>query len=88
MSRIGVLAVLLSVSGCTALANSPLVTRQLKIVSAGHTGCLPDDNELTNINASGDGSGTWNATCKGKVYLCSGVSSAGSESYSCALAVN
>jgi hypothetical protein len=90
MSRISVLMVLLSVAGCTAIANSPIVTRQLKIVSAGHTGCLPEENELTNIIANADGSGTWNATCKGKVYLCSGVSSpaSSSESYSCAPVAN
>ena len=86
MWRFGILTLLIGVSGCTALANSPMVTRQLQIVSAGHTGCLPEDNQLSNINASADGSGTWNATCKGKVYLCSAISSAGSnsESYSCA----
>jgi hypothetical protein len=81
-----VVVVVFGMTGCVAIANSPMVARQLKIVSAGHTGCLPDENELSNINASADGSGTWNATCKGKVYLCSSVGSAGSnsESYSCA----
>ena len=87
MRRISILVVVLvAMSGCTAIANSPMVARQMKIVSAGHTGCLPDDNELTNVSLSGDGSGLWNATCKGKVYLCTAVGSAGSnsESYACA----
>lgn len=86
MWRVSILAVLFSgVTGCAAIANSPAVAKQLKMVSAGHTGCLPDENEISNVNYGLDGSGTWNATCKGKVYLCSAVASAGnSESYSCA----
>ena len=55
------------------------------MVSAGHTGCMPEDNVISNVVANLDGSGTWNATCKGRVYLCSAVGSVGnSESYSCA----
>jgi hypothetical protein len=78
-------AVLFGISGCVAIANSPMVARQLKIVSAGHTGCLPDDNELSNVSLSGDGSGIWNATCKGKIYLCSAAGSVnGNSSFSCA----
>jgi len=69
--------------GCTAM-----VVNQLKTVSAGHTGCAPDDNVITNIKAGADGGGTWNATCNGKVYLCSGVGSGHAESFSCAAAVN
>jgi hypothetical protein len=85
-----VVAVLVGISGCAAIANSPMIATQLKIVSAGHTGCLPDENELSNISMSANGSGLWNATCKGKVYLCSAVGSAGSnsESYSCAPVAN
>jgi hypothetical protein len=88
MWRIGVVVVVVfGITGCVAVvADSPMVARQLKIVSAGHTGCLPDDNEISNMRLSGDGSGTWNATCKGKVYLCSAAGSAGriAESFSCA----
>ena len=75
-----------AISGCVAISpNSPVLAKQLKIVSAGHTGCLPDENELSNINANPDGNGTWMATCKGRAYLCSGVASVqGSESFSCA----
>jgi hypothetical protein len=90
MWRTSVLSIVfLGITACASIANSPMVVKQLKIVSAGHTGCLPDENELSNINASPDGSGTWNATCKGKVYLCSGVQSVdGSESFSCATVAN
>lgn len=66
-------------------ANSTLVTKQLQTASAGHTGCLPDDNHLTIISAQADGSGVWRAVCKDKTYLCSAVGSpSGSASYSCA----
>jgi hypothetical protein len=64
---------------------SPMVTHALQMVSAGHTGCLPEENQISNVKMNLDGSGTWNATCKARVYLCSafqGVSN--SESYSCA----
>jgi hypothetical protein len=62
----------------------------LKLVSAGHTGCLTDENDVSNVNANPNGSGTWNTTCKGKVYLRSVGAVAGDgvlESYSCAPAV-
>ena len=68
----------LTIAGC-----SSMIEKHLKYVSAGHTGCLPDENELSNVNGNLDGSGTWNVTCKGKVYLCS-ASGGQSESYSCA----
>jgi len=93
--RTSVLVVnVLAVTGCTAIAdsvaNSPAGIRHLQLVSAGHTGCLPDDNQISNVSASTDGSATWNATCKGKIFLCSAVGSAGSnaESYSCAPAAS
>jgi hypothetical protein len=82
----GILAILLT-SGCTALSSSPIVIDQLKIRSAGFTGCAVDANAITNVNGNTDGSGTWNATCQGKVYLCSQGSS-GAPTYSCAVAVN
>ena len=86
MWRTSVLIVgILGSAGCVSVANSPLVVKQLKMVSAGHTGCLPDENEISIVNIGLDGSGLWNASCKGKVYLCSAVGSVGnSESYSCA----
>ena len=85
--RFTALAVLLAgASGCVALStNSPIVQERLKLVSAGHTGCMPDENLIANVVAHPDGSGIWNATCKGKVYLCTAVESGGnSESFSCA----
>jgi len=75
---------LLSVAACVT-PGSAMMTNALQMVSAGHTGCLPEENQIANVKANLDGSGTWNATCKGKAYLCSafqGVSK--SESYSCA----
>ena len=89
MVRISVLTAVLFVTGCASLANSPLIINQLKIRSAGYTGCATEENEITNVEARPDGSGSWNATCKGKVYLCSQGSSGGhAASYSCAVAVN
>ena len=75
-----------AVSGCvTQLAHSGFITSHLQMVSAGHTGCLPQENEISNVAMNLDGSGTWNATCKAKVFLCSAVgSNGGSESFSCA----
>jgi hypothetical protein len=75
---------LLMMAGCVT-PGSPMVTNSLQMISAGHTGCLPEDNQISNAKMNLDGSGTWNATCRGKAYLCSaflGVSK--SESYSCA----
>ena len=95
MVRISVLSAVLFMTGCVSMAsmasmaNSPLVINQLKIRSAGFTGCRTDENDISNVNPRPDGSGTWNATCKDKVYLCSQGSSAGhAATYSCAAAVN
>ena len=41
-------AVLIPLAGCVT-ANSPLVTSQLQTISAGHTGCMPEDNQLSNV---------------------------------------
>jgi len=88
-SRLALLAaaILFFTTACvTAMtADSPTITKGLQMISAGHTGCLPEDNQISNVKMNLDGSGTWNATCKAKSYLCSaflGVSK--SESYSCA----
>lgn len=88
MLRIMVFAAVVLTSGCASTANSPAVTSQLQIRSAGFTGCAAEDNRISNVNARPDGSGTWNAACKDKVYLCSEGSSNGhAASYNCALAV-
>ena len=77
---------LVAATGCIPLsANSPIIVEHLQIVSAGHTGCLPKANEVSNVTMNLDGSGWWNATCNGRVFLCSAVGSTnGSESFSCA----
>ena len=73
------------VSGCSAMANMPVIQEKLKIVSAGYTGCMPEENELSNLAFRPDGSGTWNASCKGKTYLCSTVATTSAQTYHCAL---
>jgi hypothetical protein len=75
---------LLTATACVT-PNSPMMTNALQMVSAGHTGCLPEENQISNVKMALDGSGTWNATCKGRAYLCSAFLGASkSESYSCA----
>lgn len=81
------LLTVLFTGGCAAIANSPAVVDQLKLRSAGFTGCAVDTNVITNVKANLDGSGSWNATCKDKIYLCSQGSSQ-APTYSCAVAVN
>jgi hypothetical protein len=62
-----------------------LVENELKTVSAGHTGCTPEQLTISNHQTNTFGGGeTWNATCNGKVYLCSGVAAKSSGDYSCA----
>jgi len=66
----------------------PGMQENLQLISAGHTGCQPGDNAITNLLARSNGTAQWNATCKGKTYLCTefqGV--APSPSISCAPAV-
>jgi hypothetical protein len=71
--------------GCTSgPSRLTMVDGKLKLVSAGFTGCVPTDNVLTNVAPGSDGSGTWNATCKGKVYLCSSVPTVKSHTFHCA----
>src|SRR4051812_3559959 len=79
-------AIAASASGCTSLAeNLPMVHEKLRTVSAGYTGCMPEENILSNIKPNPDGSGTWNATCKGKTYLCSAIATVdNSVSFHCA----
>ena len=59
-------------------------TEQLKTVSAGHTGCTPEQLTISNYRSSSGGF-LWNASCKGKTYLCSEVTSGkSSDETSCA----
>ena len=73
-----VAALVQAATGCA------ITTDHLKTVSAGHTGCAPEQITISNrthIGVVGTAE-TWNATCNGKVYLCSGVDATGE--YSCA----
>jgi len=57
-------------------------TDQLKLISAGHTGCTPDNITISNVGSLGS---IWNATCNGKTYLCTGVETGKSSAeFSCA----
>jgi len=77
MATVMSLCALLSTTACVS-------TGVLKLISAGHTGCTPDQLTISNVRGLGS---MWNATCNGKTYLCSGVSTGKSSAdYSCALA--
>lgn len=70
------------------IKESPATANALEMISAGHTGCQPADNRISNIHMELDGNGTWNATCNDKTYLCSAFKGVNpSDTYSCALAV-
>jgi hypothetical protein len=73
--------IILALLGVTACES----TGELKLISAGHTGCTPE--QLTISNVQGPGATLWNATCNGKTYLCSAYATGKSSGdYSCALA--
>ena len=74
---------LLIVFAAGACGCASLTEKKLKTVSAGYTGCRPEENELSNVVAKPDGSGTWNATCKGKTYLCSAISTLDNSAFHC-----
>jgi hypothetical protein len=77
-----------STPGGCSFANSPVIIDKLKTVSAGHTACVPESIDIANVKAARDGSGTWNASCGGRAYLCCAVATVGhSESCSRAPAV-
>ena len=84
-----ILITLAGIPGCVSIsapAKLSAIKNDLQLASAGHTGCLPSENEISNSNVQLGGIGTWNASCKGRVYLCSAVSSGNQTfSYSCAL---
>jgi hypothetical protein len=61
-------------------ATACVSTDTLKLISAGHTGCTPDQLTISNVRGA-----LWNASCNGKTYLCSGVSvGQSSAEFSCA----
>lgn len=67
--------------GATACA---LSDNDLKAASAGHIGCAPEQMTISNRRASA-GALLWDASCNGKTYLCSLVSTGKSSGeYSCA----
>lgn len=66
---------LMILTACTTLLKSPPLVSQMQGISAGRTGCLPESIQISNVKLHppfGD-TLTWNATCKGKTYLCSSV---------------
>jgi hypothetical protein len=77
MSISGVCVALLLAATATACS----VTSNMQKSSAVFTGCSPDKNVISNINVS---TVTWDATCDGKKYLCSGDR----DPVSCVLAVD
>ncbi len=95
--RATALALALAAAGCASTAeltatasHGPAVTKELQLVSAGYTGCMPEDNRITVLRAYASGGGLWRATCGRTTYLCSGIPvffpAGGSTtgSYSCA----
>jgi hypothetical protein len=87
MFRIAILvAAVAGPCGCAPMSmmgNTKMVQEKLKLVSAGYTGCMPAENTLSNI-ADAYGGATWNATCKGRTYLCTTVATGDSDSFHCA----
>ena len=74
--------------GLVTMTGCAVSTDQLRAVSAGYTGCTPDQITISNrahVGTLGTAE-TWSATCQGKVYVCSGFDRAGE--YSCAPAPN
>ena len=78
--------VLWGLAAVTTSACQTIIMDQLKTVSAGHTGCTPENITISNRRTTMMGNNeTWNATCNGKVYLCSGVATGKSSAdFSCA----
>lgn len=80
--RIGTAIALSSLlSGCVTLE------QWAQTASAGHTGCLPEANRITHYRSAPGGT-TWNATCDGKVYLCSDIPGKNTDEIACAPAVD
>jgi hypothetical protein len=73
-------------AGCVPLRpETPGVQKKLQFVSAGFTGCMPEDNAITNIDPHPVGEFTWNATCNTSAYLCSSIDEvSGQTHYNCA----
>jgi hypothetical protein len=81
---LGALLALPLASGCVPVSlNNSGTQSHYQILTAGHTGCVPEENQLSNLVIRGNGDGTWNAVCNGKTYLCS-VTGQEHETASCA----
>jgi hypothetical protein len=82
ISQFGVLTALSTITmGCAPIPPLPV---ELKTQSAGQTGCVPDAIEVSKGQFV-PGGYMWNATCNGKKYLCTDLSSgAKSAQVSCA----
>ena len=83
MRFITVLLILIVVTACAT--TEATVAGKLQTISSGHTGCEPTDNVISDVHADAWGAGTWHATCRGKLYLCSGTDNG--KSIGCAAAV-
>ena len=83
---VALVTVVLTAASCALpSADSPAIQSKLKLVSAGHTGCQPEENVISNVISSLNGDGQWYATCKGKTYLCTTIGTAtGAQPYSSA----
>ncbi len=69
----------------TQTAGAIGLTAALQVISAGRTGCAPTANHIAQVDMQLNGSGTWQATCAGRTYLCSAFQGVNpSDSYSCA----
>lgn len=61
------------------------VQDQRVIVSAASTGCTPEQLTMLNLHTDLQGNDVWNVNCRGKTYLCTGVTTKSGGNYSCAL---
>ncbi len=64
MKNIVLLLACLATTGCASVATAQRLT-------AGATGCRPDDVVVTNLKQPGTSAAIWEATCKEKKYICS-----------------
>lgn len=81
--------VALALTGCVDQAyvtGSPAAIKDRQAISAGYTGCPAEQNEISDSKTEpGLNVLTWNATCNGKVYLCTGrYTNSGLTPMSCA----
>jgi hypothetical protein len=73
MSLVVLISIGLVFSGCITNAN---ISKQF---TSSNTGCFKKDIQILNETAEFNGMHTWTAKCKGKTYLCTYHSTAGSK---------